>query len=458
MSRRNRNNKLASTARAHGSATAGTVVNAVPFMDGTEGVYQPAPSVLPANTPWVAPTAAAHGHEAAGSMNEQAFEEGRPVSEDELMAHTVTIPDVAMFRSGDYGPKGKYTDEDLQELAGSYDPDWLEAPVTVDHVQTGPALGWVENIRTSDGILYGDFRVSRDTYEAMKAGAYKRRSIEIYRGVPYKDGSKVQYVKACSILGAATPEVKGLPQVRFSDNAPAPHECFEFSDNPVPRGEGEPMMKESTMPEEVINTAPAGQNVTPVPTGVGNISAEQFSAISRETEQLRRELEEAREREARFTAGLSEVNERLRQSDEAHRFNESAGRASQEGRITVNERDVLAAVFNALPYDAADGSDRVSVSFADAEGNPALEQLSPRQLLLRYMETKTKIVPINEPLATIGQAAFAAATTPAAGGKAMSGVERSRWIDKRAAELNSADPNRSFGDCMLAAERELTGR
>src|SRR5690606_32066987 len=49
--------------------------------------------------------------------------------------------ELEIFRAGDYGPRGRWSEADLDRLAAGYDPALHEAPVTLDHAQTGPALG-----------------------------------------------------------------------------------------------------------------------------------------------------------------------------------------------------------------------------------------------------------------------------------------------------------------------------
>ena len=41
-----------------------------------------------------------------------------------------------VFKAGNY-PQGKFTKEEVQELAKNYDPSFCEAPITLDHEQKG---------------------------------------------------------------------------------------------------------------------------------------------------------------------------------------------------------------------------------------------------------------------------------------------------------------------------------
>jgi len=136
---------------------------------------------------------------------------------------------IAMFRTGDYGEKGKFSIEDLDAMTASYDVNYLQAPVTVDHQQTGPALGWITRVYREGDLLMGDWDLHPDTVTAIKEGRYTRRSIEFYRKHTMPDGRIVPYVKACSILGAATPHAKGMPPIQFSESA-GQSIAIDFSD------------------------------------------------------------------------------------------------------------------------------------------------------------------------------------------------------------------------------------
>jgi hypothetical protein len=54
--------------------------------------------------------------------------------------------------------------------------------------------------------------------QLMRGGAYKRRSVELFRTLPHTGRP---YLRAVSLLGAATPEVKGLREVCFASQQDA---------------------------------------------------------------------------------------------------------------------------------------------------------------------------------------------------------------------------------------------
>ncbi len=118
-----------------------------------------------------------------------------------------------VFKAGNY-PQGKFTKEEVHELAKNYDPSFCEAPITLDHEQKGPAYGWVDKLKEEDGMLKASFKdLSDDLKEFVNKGKYKKISVEIYREL---EGKK-PYLKAVSFLGASIPQVKGMEPVEFKE-------------------------------------------------------------------------------------------------------------------------------------------------------------------------------------------------------------------------------------------------
>ena len=133
-------------------------------------------------------------------------------------AKTTPFEDVHVFRAGDYGPKGKFTKQDVVNIAASYDPKFLEAPVTIDHEQWGQAFGWVKSLTAVGNTLLATMDIIPAFAEQVESGAFKKRSVEIYSEHPGvgKDGG--MYLKAISFLGAAIPMVKGMKDIKFAED------------------------------------------------------------------------------------------------------------------------------------------------------------------------------------------------------------------------------------------------
>jgi hypothetical protein len=145
--------------------------------------------------------------------------------------------EIEVFRAGDYGSRGVWSEDDLERIAADYSPQVHEAPVTLDHSQSGPALGWVRALRRVGQALVARLGgLDAEFLTRLKDGAFKKRSVELYRQAP---GTGRPYLRAVTFLGAAAPAVKGLADPVFaeessldpvlSDNlSPAP----VFTDNP----------------------------------------------------------------------------------------------------------------------------------------------------------------------------------------------------------------------------------
>jgi hypothetical protein len=158
--------------------------------------------------------------------------------------------EVEVFRTGDYGAKGSYTPESLEAIARDYDPKRHEAPVTLDHEQKGPAFGWVRSLRMcGDRLLARLHSLSEDLVGMIRAGAYKKRSIELYRS--FSETGR-PYLRAVSFLGAASPEVKGLVDPTFAEDGPTETISFGADGESVAADEtAGSAVEESAAPEKV---------------------------------------------------------------------------------------------------------------------------------------------------------------------------------------------------------------
>lgn len=137
--------------------------------------------------------------------------------------------DVEVFRAGDYGAKGVWGETELDQMAADYDPAVHEAPVTLDHAQQGPALGWVEGLRRVGDRLVARLRgLNLKLLELIRQGSFKKRSIELY---PTLRETGRPYVRAVSFLGAGVPEVKGLADPQVEDASAAP--LFNEPNEPI---------------------------------------------------------------------------------------------------------------------------------------------------------------------------------------------------------------------------------
>lgn len=135
--------------------------------------------------------------------------------------------EMEVFRTGDYGERGEWNEEALEALARDYDPRVHEAPLTLDHAQSGPALGWVRALRRAGDRLVARVGLIPERVRGfLRMGAYTKRSVEIVRSHP---ATGRPYLRAVSLLGAASPAVEGLAPVAFAaGEAPGDAERIEF--------------------------------------------------------------------------------------------------------------------------------------------------------------------------------------------------------------------------------------
>ena len=132
-----------------------------------------------------------------------------------------------VFKAGVY-PQGKFTKKEIAEIAKNYDPKFCEAPITIDHQQSGPAFGWVDSVKADGEKLKVAFKdVPQEFEQAVNDGKYKKVSVELYRNLEGKGA----YLKAVSFLGAATPQVKGLEQIKFMESE---SDTYEFEEEKKP--------------------------------------------------------------------------------------------------------------------------------------------------------------------------------------------------------------------------------
>lgn len=132
-----------------------------------------------------------------------------------------------VFKAGKY-PQGTFTQKEIAEIAKNYDPTFCEAPITIDHIQSGPAYGWVDTVKADGDLLKVAFKdVPQEFEKDVNDGKYKKVSVELYRNLEGKGA----YLKAVSFLGAAIPQVKGLEPIKFMESESDTYE-FDADDEP----------------------------------------------------------------------------------------------------------------------------------------------------------------------------------------------------------------------------------
>ena len=145
-------------------------------------------------------------------------------------SETVEFRDEDLMTAGQYFGK-EWGQTDFQKIVDNFTAlkDEVKVPLKLGHDEgqdllkkSGlvgedgqPAAGWVENIRIKNGNLVGDFvQVPVLLAELITNGAYKRKSVEVYKDYVDSDGkSWGPVLRAVAMLGADIPKIKDLNDI-----------------------------------------------------------------------------------------------------------------------------------------------------------------------------------------------------------------------------------------------------
>lgn len=130
------------------------------------------------------------------------------------MNDTNTPVTIAIARTGNFtdkkGNSHFFTASRLDEIATSYDPAKVEAPLVFGHPDDNqPAYGWVNRLYRHGQKLFAQFsHVSDNVREAVRKGHYRYVSMALQ-----PDGRTLRHV---GLLGAVPPAITGLGPVEMS--------------------------------------------------------------------------------------------------------------------------------------------------------------------------------------------------------------------------------------------------
>lgn len=122
---------------------------------------------------------------------------------------------------GDDGKTYEFSEAAVREMAQTYDPALLDAPLVVGHPQTNdPAYGWTRGAIADGADLYIEpHHVDPAFAEMVNKKHFKNVSLSVY--LPDSPGNPVpgkHYIRHIGFLGAAAPGVKGLRPASFAEN------------------------------------------------------------------------------------------------------------------------------------------------------------------------------------------------------------------------------------------------
>lgn len=243
-----------------------------------------------------------------------------------------------IFKAGTY-PQGKFTKEQIEEIAKNYDPSFCEAPITLDHEQSGPAFGWVESVKADKGVLKATFKdVTDDLKTFVNDGKYRKISVEIYREL---EGKK-PYLKAVSFLGASIPQVKGMESVQFKEGE---SDVYTFEVEPLKEDKPDKKDDEKEIQdlknqvsdlEEKINTFKEKET-----------SSETIKTLKTKIETLTNELSTFKEK-ASDKDGIQKELDYLKNKIRDNEFDNFVEKHLEKGILIPANKDVVLKIFKEL--------------------------------------------------------------------------------------------------------------
>lgn len=136
---------------------------------------------------------------------------------------------IEVFKTGTHtdsaGNVKTWGESDLDKIAKTYNPARHEAPIVIGHPRdNSPAWGWVNEIKKTGGSLFAKFKdVVPEFADLVKTGMFKKRSISLYPDLS---------LRHIGFLGGMPPAVKGLEDVKFSEDENATTIEFEETEKP----------------------------------------------------------------------------------------------------------------------------------------------------------------------------------------------------------------------------------
>ena len=280
-----------------------------------------------------------------------------------------------VFKAGVY-PQGKFTKKEIAEIAKNYDPKFCEAPITIDHQQSGPAYGWVDDVKADGEKLKVSFKdVPQAFEEDVNNGKYKKVSVELYRNLEGKGA----YLKAVSFLGAATPQVKGLEQIKFME---AEADTYEFDEVTESNDEADKFSEEDiealksqikTLEDEIATFKETNKKAETIKSLKARISALTDEVASfREKAEGKEELEKE----------LNDIKIGIKKRE----YEEFIEKQIDKGTLTPANKDIVLSVLQELDNVKKFGEDSQVVN-----GFKTFIESLPKQVTFEETATKDKL-------------------------------------------------------------------
>ena len=134
--------------------------------------------------------------------------------------------DFEILKTGSFtnsqGKEVNFSQEDLNQIASSYNPKVSEAPIVIGHPKSNdPAYGWIDSLKVEGNKLIASAsKVVPEFLDAVKQGLFKKRSVSL------NPDNSLRHV---GFLGATLPAVKGLADLQLVEELPEEN-IIEFAD------------------------------------------------------------------------------------------------------------------------------------------------------------------------------------------------------------------------------------
>ncbi|MBZ5703248.1 MAG: hypothetical protein LAN84_15555 [Acidobacteriia bacterium] len=345
---------------------------------------------------------------------------------------------IEIFKSGNYGPKGDWPVEKLQQVVANFNAGSWKPPAVLGHPEhDSPAMGWVEQLALDGGVLKAKFMKVQPQLEAHVAeGRYPNRSAAFYLD-PQGKGPVLRHV---GFLGGMPPEIKGLEPVKFSDGE---FVAIEFKEDDVDPNEIKKSVRESVREffAEFFGGKKLGETFSEADMNakIAAMRQEMQSKMDETVKELKDKFAESTKKAEELSAAAKTVSAK----EKVKAFIE--GRRAAGQWVPAFDEAGLPAVLEHLAIAGG------VVKFGEAGKEKEVETYD---LLANFFE---KALPQIVPVGTLK-------LKPAKGGKIMKfnearGIslnEGSVLVAQRAEEI-SAERKISFGDALRVAREELGG-
>jgi len=290
---------------------------------------------------------------------------------------------IEIFRAGDYGEQGSFSEADLDRVVANYQPSQgHEAPIVIGHPkENAPAFGWVEALKRVGKSLFAKPSQVDPQFESMcEEGKFKKRSASFYRT---PDGKSIAALRHVGFLGAMPPVVKGLADCKFADDTEP--QVFEFQENDMAD------VNEQSIVEKVFarfaDAFSGKKGVEPVAASFSEDQVKQIAATAAQ-EAVTAAVKPLQEKLTAAEAKFSERETKLSTAETEQRATNAIAGLKAKGRwIPAFDKYGVPAVFSELAKATG------TVEFGEGDQK---KQVAPLDLLVEFMESLPKIVPAGE--------------------------------------------------------------